>query len=123
MAELEDDIARIAALRGKTVEEVQAADLRHRRVTAAEITNLFDVPIGYIEDDLEALDALPRSLRQAIAACPLIISAQKALILYRRTRDAGCIIAGINDQLPSAVGRQARAKYGPDHPAAKEREL
>lgn len=124
MADLDDDIARIAALRGRPVEEVRQTaeriDRERRRVSDSEIRDLFDVPDGRSEVDLDIFDKLPAELRVAIYDCPLMVSASKARVLYERTGHAGCIADGIRDQLPAMLKRYARQHYGKEHPAAKE---
>lgn len=76
MTELDDDIARIAALRGRKAEDyAPEAVAQRRRVvpTARAIAALFH-PTESERNNLDLTDALPEASRLFLRECPLVLN-------------------------------------------------
>lgn len=122
MTDLQADITRIAALRGRPaanyVAEAERIDRQGRRVTAGEIVDLFQVP-GDVRLDFRAFDRLPEKSREALRELPLNASAVKyADMLVRMGQEAGLIYA-LHAELGDIVKNWVLRHFGATHPRAR----
>ena len=123
MSDLDDDIARIAALRGKKREDyIDPATNSYRSsggtsVGAHHIALIF-TPGGDVETDLEAYDALPPSARQYVRNCPLPLNAPcyaDALVHMDGERLETLVQAHLPGQMRAWIQRH----YGTGHPSVR----
>lgn len=122
MGELQDDIARIAALRGRPaanyVAEAERLDRAGRRIAASEITDLFNVPAD-VRLDFRAFDRLPAKSREALRELPINASAVKyADLLMRMGQEVGLIYA-VHAELGDIVKNWVVRHFGATHPRAR----
>jgi len=124
MTTLEDDIARVAALRGKTglaqnyVQEARSIERRGRGASASEIRDLFAIPDGRERADIRVYDHLPPRSRRLLQDVPINASAEKYADLLDRMRDESCLISAVQDCLPAVVHDWVVKHYGLSHPSA-----
>lgn len=125
MTELEDDIARVAALRGQTPEQAAAAAealrLQRRRDALSEqrIGGLF-LALADQKRDLRVYDRLPPAsrafMREETAVHVCAIKWREALDLCG---DEAALLAAVRAYLAENMPYHAKHGYGPDHPAAR----
>lgn len=107
MGQLEDDIARIAALRGRKADTADLIDQQQRgdrRIAWVQIDALF----GAHPDpkaDLEAYDELPAALRACFREAPTLkpMNATAALDLVRAGKSVDAIIAAVQQRLSATA--------------------
>lgn len=118
MSELEDDIARVAALRGKSAEHYISGAWRARTsITQQEFMLLFTgQPVA--EVDIAAYDVLPERSRHFIIEFPLHINAERWLLLLSSgvTEERLIELVRLNERTLAASW--VRSHYGPSHPGA-----
>jgi len=119
MTDLADDIARIAALRGRHVANYEQIERDRRKVSHAEIVGLFRVPDA-MYDEMREFDRLPATSRQALSNLPLNASAIRYKALLNRARDERGLIRVIAMVLPEVVHGWVKRHYGTDHPTTRK---
>lgn len=124
MSELDDEIARIAALRGRPadtanyVTEARAIQRRARQIHSSEIRGLFSMP--ETGDDLRVFDRLPRRSQMVLAELPINASSGKYADLLLRIRDEAALIDAVRDQLPGIMRDWLLDHFGRGHPSARK---
>lgn len=103
MSTLEDDIARIAALRGRGAETEALVERQahvERRIAWAAVDMLFQ-PNPDPQADMLAFDELPRALRDCFRAAPVDkpMNARAALDLVATGKSVDAIIAAVQHRL------------------------
>lgn len=113
----QDDIARIAALRGRSLNYY--AKLQSEISAAIPDQTFAHIWFGNPnwQDDIEAFDRLPRRSRQFISMCPLqLSSAWWESILSMNAGDEESIINRALASLPARVKDFLMRHYGAKHP-------
>lgn len=122
MSTLEDDLARIAALRGRPVEnyiaEAKRLDGRQRGVHSSQLVDLFRLDGDY-RREMRAYDRLPPRSRLVLSEAPICPSASKYADLLARSGDEVFLIDALRDCLPGIVRNWALDHFGRDHPSAR----
>lgn len=114
MGQLEDEIARVAALRGRKPEDVAALQEQQayvaRRVAYADIEAILKAPSADPWGDMLAQDALPQRLREYFidvhahqAKAPL--NATEALKLLAQGKSVDAIIGAMQQRLSATARR------------------
>lgn len=103
MTDLDDDIARVAALRGRGAETQALQDRQahlKRRVAWSEIDDVLKAPADPHADML-AYDELPQALRDCFREAPTLkpINAVAALRLVEAGREVDSIIEAVQHRL------------------------
>ena len=125
MSALQDDIARVAALRGRSVDECMdaAAQLKAqeaRLLTEGAVTTLF-VGYGSHESawaDVDQFDHLPPASRAFIAESPMFVNAYNWRRMLAQVSE-GALIAAARKHLAENMPYDTRRKYGANHPEAR----
>lgn len=119
---LEDDIARLAALRGKPAAnytaEAQRMAREARRVHSSEVVSVFRM-MADTRSDFRAYDALPRASRLMLRELPVNASAVKYADLLIRMESERSLIDAIRDHLPGVVRHWLLDHYGSSHPGTR----
>lgn len=107
MSSLEDDIARIAALRGRkgdTAALIEAQALGDRRIAWVQVDSLFAAPADP-KRDLEAYDDLPAELRACFREAPTLkpMNAMAALTLLEAGKSVDAIIGAVQQRLKATA--------------------
>ena len=117
-----DDIARIAALRGRPAANYltgqHALNVQARAISPVEIIDLF---VNAVEPrhDLRVFDALPRGSRELLVELPFCASAAKYADLLARVGDEAALIATVRAYVPTVAREWVRRHYGPAHPTMR----
>jgi len=118
---LQDDIARVARLRGRAPENYQreAVDVQTLawRLGPQRVRSIFFAPLDPTAD-IQVYDALPMASRAFIREATVHISALKYSELLKEAGDQSALIGLLAHIIPLRVEEVVRAKYGPDHPQA-----
>lgn len=107
MTALDDEIARIAALRGRTSDTASliAEQARaQRRIPWADIDLIFDANPNPTAD-LAAYDALPEAVRTVLREAPVLapLNAAAALRLIEMGKDVDAIIKAVQQRLSATA--------------------
>lgn len=110
MSSLEDDIARVAALRGRkgdTQALIEEAEHLKRRVAWADVDMLFQAPES-AHTDMDAYDELPQPLRDCFREAPTLkpMNATAALRLIQRGVPVDSIIKAVQHRLNATPERR-----------------
>lgn len=119
MTELAGEIARIAALRGKSIANYEQIDRESRRLTATQVRAIFRVPDNS-RGELRAYDALPERSRMVLSDLPINASAMNYAQLLRQIRDEGALIRAVRDVLPGVLRDWVLDHYGRNHPSTRK---
>jgi len=119
MADLAADIARIAALRGRSADHYVQAERMRRSVPFKDVLPVF-MEAGRVwpADDMAAFDQLPPASRRAIASLPNVVCATIYRDLLDRIQDERALILALLDVAPHAMRTLALKQYGSEHPQA-----
>ncbi len=113
---LDDDIARVAALRGKPVANYVEAERDRRRIHSSQVRDLFKMAS---KGDMRAYDALPRRSRLILSELPINASAVKYRALLAHMQSETGLVEAVRDCLPGIVRDWVLDHYGRDHPGAR----
>ena len=125
MAQLDDDIARVAALRGKTSAEYVAAQAERQRLTAAggfiTQTQFWDLFLGQPDGktDLKVFDQLPAASRHFIAEFPFNICSAKWAGLLVGGVDEAALIGLVESNRRVLAKAWLKGHYGAGHPVLR----
>lgn len=118
---VDDDIARIARLRGRDPANYQratvSAETVARKLGPQRVRSIFLAP----QDnrlDLLVYDALPLASRVFLREATVHISAIKYSELLEEIADQSALIDLLSQVIPMRVREVVRRNYGPDHPQA-----
>lgn len=117
----DNEIARIARLRGRDPANYQAAESgverTAKKISAQRVRSLFFPPP---EPRMELLvyDALPLASRVFLREAPLNMSAIKYSELLEEVHDQAALIGLVSAVIPLRVQEIVRARYGARHPQA-----
>lgn len=118
---LEDDIARVARLRGKSPENYQreavSAEAVARSLGAQRVRSIFFASPNAAAD-IRVYDALPMASRVFLRESPLNISALHYSELLEEVGDQAALIDLLSQVIPLRVQEVVRQKYGASHPQA-----
>lgn len=121
MVDLEDDIARIARIRGRDPVNYQRAALSvhavARKLGPERVRSIFFAPKNSIAD-IRVYDALPLASRVFIREATVHISALKYSELLEIAGDQSALIGLLSQVIPLRVQEVARKNYGETHPQA-----
>lgn len=117
MTELADDIARIAALRGRTPADYAEAERMRRLVSFHDIAQLFG-PLPDAESEFRAMERLTPASRQLVCDAPFTLSACRLLAMAERIGE-DVVIAAIKHFQPKLVAMNVAHMYGGSHPQAQ----
>lgn len=122
MTTLAEDLARIAAKRGKPLNYYveREAGFATRRLTPEMLGSLFVLSPRWRED-FEAYDKLPEQVRNFIANCPMPINAcaMEACLETAGGRDEQVIDAA-QAHVPGRIKGWLLRHYGADHPNVRK---
>ncbi len=119
MSDLADDIARIAALRGRPVADYERIDREQRRISAAQVRGIFLVPNNRA-GEFRAYDELPERSRMVLSELPVNASAIYYRQLLSQIRDENALIRAVRDVLPGVLRDWVLDHYGRNHPSARK---
>jgi hypothetical protein len=118
---LEDDVARIAALRGKPVDGYLDADGRvvnaQVYLSDEQIGTLF-IAMGEPKRDVAGFDDLPPASRAFIRDCPVHVCGVKWGDALRMCRNEQALIRAAQRFVDENLPYDTRHRYGPRHPHA-----
>lgn len=119
----EDDIARVARLRGRnplnyTSERVSVETVA-MKLGAESLRGIF-VPPHDPGTEMLFYDALPKPSRMLIADSPVAISAVKFADLLEIAMDQAALISLVRQIIPLRLREIVVRRYGPKHPQAQE---
>lgn len=121
MPDLEDDITRIARLRGRDPANYQraAASVQSaaRKLGPERVRSIFFAPKNTMAD-IRIYDALPLASRVFIREATVHISALKYSELLEAVGDQAALIELLSQVIPLRVQEVARKNYGETHPQA-----
>lgn len=118
MTDLADDIARIAALRGQSLESVQAKERERRRIWFDDVASLFG-PMPGPAAEFAAMERLCEASRNLIHDAPETMSACRYLAMVERHGEQVVLLA-VQHFMPRVIAGYAKQNYGADHPQASE---
>ena len=121
MSTLNDDIARIARLRGRDPSNYQqgplTAEVVARKLGAKKVRSIFYAPEN-TRMDILVYDELPLASRVFLRDATVHISALKYSELLEEIGDQSALIGLLSQVIPMRVQEVVRRNYGPDHPQA-----
>ncbi len=117
MPNLEDDIARIAAMRGRPVESVLLAERQRRLISCDDVARLFG-PLPESASEFAAMERLSADARSVIREAPETMSACRYHTLVPRHGEAATLGA-IRQFMPQIIAAYAKVNYGSTHPQAR----
>lgn len=121
MSALDDDIARIAQLRGvdpaNYQREAHSVEALARKLGPLRVRSIFFAPRNAALD-IRIYDELPRASRLFLRDAMVNISALKYSELLEEVGDQSALIDLLSEVIPLRVSEVVRTKYGPDHPQA-----
>lgn len=121
LTDVEDDIARVARLRGRDPSNYQrgpaTTEAIAKRLGIQRVRGLFFSPTN-TRTDMLIYDALPLASRVFIREATVHISALKYSELLEDVRDQAALIELLSQVIPLRVQEVVRRKYGPEHPQA-----
>lgn len=119
---LEDDIARVACLRGRDPgnyhRKVNSVEEIAQRLGSKRVRSIF-FAITDPTFDIRVYDALPMASRVFIREAPVHISALKYSELLEDAGDQAALIELISQCIPFRIQEVTRHKYCPTHPQAQ----
>lgn len=120
---IDDDIARIAALRGKPVEHYQAAAAAQRAAAQAisfnDVLGLMTQPENGVARDLRAYESLPAASRAFLREFPFSVSAVKFCDMIERVGDEALVLAAMQRWLPALTQAWVTRWFGVNHPTVR----
>lgn len=125
MTSLQDEIARIAALRGKpanyyTAPEAMTPERLSERVPAHVWANLFTMVPSQIPADLQHCDRLPQASRTFVKELPIPLNAAVyRSILTAANGSEDCVISLVQARIPGNV-RNWLNKHYRNHPNVRK---
>lgn len=125
VSDLDADIARIAAMRGRPVVDYQVAErlrtYERRGMGHAEVLRLAEIPPDW-RAEMRRFDALPRWSRALLVNAPVMLSAIKYAELLERCEDEAWLIRTVESNMPILVRRYLAKAYSPwpTHPRLED---
>lgn len=118
---LDEEIARVAKLRGMDLDSVKAHEqerqFNERVITLGDISSMLNTQPG--ADEWRAYEALPKRLRAAVRDYPFHLSAAKVAALLGRVASIVQVVEALDRARPHLVRAWAINNFGKDHPRAK----
>jgi hypothetical protein len=118
---LDDDIARVARLRGRDPGNYQcetiSIEVVAKKLGPLRVRSIFFAPENATMD-IQIYDMLPLASRVFIREATVNISALKYSELLEDVGEQSVLIGLLSEVIPLRIQEVVRAKYGPDHPQA-----
>jgi len=119
MPTLQEEIERVAKLRGVKIGDVAVQLHLSRRLSQNEVRSVFWIPRNCREEDFWIFDQLPLRSREILRSLPLPVYAPTYLQLLERMMDEEALLEAVQAEAAEIMKGLCRMEYGPDHPQAQ----